>query len=191
MTTTHPTHPTDPTDPTAAALGGDRAAWTQLVLRYEGLVRATARRHRLQPQDVEDVCQTTWLRLLEQGARVREPERLAGWLVTTASRECLRLLAAGRREPAVDVQDWPVSGVDQPEPPDRLLEQELHRAVRDAVGALPPRWSQLLLALAADERPGYDRVARELHLPVGSIGPTRARALRRSRELLAAQRYVA
>ena len=60
--------------------------------RFSGLVWATARAHRLSSADAADVVQTTWLRLVENLDRIREPEALGGWLATTARRECLRLL---------------------------------------------------------------------------------------------------
>ncbi|MDQ4020382.1 MAG: hypothetical protein M3257_01845 [Actinomycetota bacterium] len=49
------------------------------------------RSFRLQEADALDAVQMTWLRLAENAHRVQFPEKLGGWLATTARRECLRI----------------------------------------------------------------------------------------------------
>jgi hypothetical protein len=46
-----------------AASEGDEGAWSAIVDRFEGLVWATTRAHRLSQAEAADVTQTTWLRL--------------------------------------------------------------------------------------------------------------------------------
>jgi len=43
--------------------------------------------------------QNTWLRLVGHLDRINEPEHLAGWLATTARRECLHVLRRGGDHP--------------------------------------------------------------------------------------------
>jgi RNA polymerase sigma factor (sigma-70 family) len=85
----------------------EEAAWDELVEQFASLIAAIARSCRLGPSDAADVAQTTWLRLFESIERIREPERLPGWIATTARRECLRLLRMVARE-------LPSGEVDQP-----------------------------------------------------------------------------
>ena len=80
------------------AAGGEQDAWDSLVDRFENLLWSVGRAHRLNTADAADVVQTTWLRLLENLGRIDDPERLAGWLVTTGRRECLRTLRRAGRE---------------------------------------------------------------------------------------------
>ena len=75
-----------------AAARGDQRAWNEIVERFQRLVWATARAHRLSSADAADVAQTTWLRLVENLDRIREPEHLGAWLATTARRESIRQL---------------------------------------------------------------------------------------------------
>src|ERR1700733_5835646 len=56
-----------------------------------------------------------------------------------------------------------------------------------ALAELSPQCSQLLRVLMASPPPSYIEVAAALGMPVGSIGPTRARCLQRLREKLAGQ----
>ncbi|MGB6162447.1 MAG: sigma-70 family RNA polymerase sigma factor, partial [Pseudonocardiaceae bacterium] len=67
----------------------DPAAWEEIVRRYGKFVSVTVRSFRLQDADALDAVQMTWLRLAENAHRVQLPERLGGWLATTARRECL------------------------------------------------------------------------------------------------------
>ena len=75
----------------AQARAGSNAAWEALIERFGGLVAAIARRCRLSDADVAEVCQTTWLRLVENLDRIEQPERLGAWLATTSRRESLRI----------------------------------------------------------------------------------------------------
>lgn len=161
---------------------GDNDAWTCLVTRFRGLPSAIARGFRLAGWEVEDVEQTTWLRLFESIDRLRNPERLAGWLATTARRECLRLLRAASREAPTD--DLVARADDTgrfPAPEDDLIATEARTVVETAVHALPDRHRRLLEALMTAPNPSYTEVARSLDMPVGSIGPTRARGIDRLR----------
>ncbi|MGH3839304.1 MAG: RNA polymerase sigma factor, partial [Pseudonocardiaceae bacterium] len=84
---------TGATDSVAELLLGvrdrDPASWEEIVRRYGKLVSLTVRSFRLQETDALDAVQMTWLRLAENAHRVKFPEKLGGWLATTARRECL------------------------------------------------------------------------------------------------------
>lgn len=168
-----------------AAHRGDRRAWEQLVDRHVSLIWAIARQFRLDDSDAADVTQTTWLRLLENLDRLTDPERVGAWLATTARRECLRTIA--RRKRVVVTEDVFLDRQDpgQPDVAAHLLVEEQRHEVRAALQTLPPRWRSLLELLSADPPIPYADIAAKLGIPVGSIGPTRARSLDRLRLLLA------
>jgi RNA polymerase sigma factor (sigma-70 family) len=171
----------------AAAARGDRAAWDALVDRYNGLVWATARGHRLSDADAADVVQTTWLRLVEHLTRIQDPERVGAWLVTTARRESLRVIAATGRIVPTDHAEEIVD--DRGRPGDALLAQERAALLRRALDALSASCRTLLRVLAADPPPSYEEVSAALGMPIGSIGPTRQRALARLQEALSTVKY--
>jgi hypothetical protein len=81
-------------------------------------------------------------------------------------------------------------GIDLPatDPPvdTRVLLDERDIALWRAVNELSDLCVRLLRVLMANPRPSYPAVSAALDMPVGSIGPTRQRCLRRLRELLAA-----
>jgi RNA polymerase sigma factor (sigma-70 family) len=166
-----------------AAASGDHASWDALVGEFDGLVSAIARAHRLHDADAADVAQATWMRLFEHLGELRDPARVGAWLATTARRECLRVLRQRQR--------LVLFGEDGPEPKpfdtwlgNDLLMLERDQALRRSFARLRPIDQALLALLMADPRPAYEEIAAELNMPIGSIGPTRARALDRLRCLL-------
>lgn len=168
-----------------AAARGDQAAWDLLVRRFSRLVWSVARSFRLSDADAADVCQTTWLRLVEHLDAINDPNRLAGWLATTARRESIGVLR--RRDREVPVYDSPQEEDEDEEqdPERRTIEQDEHRELWDAFAGLSERCRSLLRVLAVSPLESYAQVAAALSIPVGSIGPTRARCLDRLRARLA------
>jgi len=59
---------------------------------------------------------------------------------------------------------------------------ERNAALRAAFAELPPRYQQLLAMLAKDPPVPYAQISATLQIPVGSIGPQRARCLERLRK---------
>lgn len=164
---------------------GDQDAWDSIVERFLPLVGAIARQHRLSPADGDDVGQTVWLRLVEHLAGLREPAALPGWIRTTARHECLRLLAARGRTRAVDPQTGGLDTVTDDLSAAGLLAAERRQALRDALAELPEGRRELLLLLLVDPPLAYEEISRRLGIPIGSIGPTRARAFAQLRETAA------
>jgi RNA polymerase sigma factor (sigma-70 family) len=160
-----------------AARGGDGLAWNELLARYGGHVRATVARHHLNAADSADAIQNTWLRLLEHATTIRDPEKLGGWLATTARRECLALIRRQRTERPLATFDngWPSP---EPTPEAVAIMSETRRHVRSATNALPDRPRALIDALYLNPCGGYADLARRTGMPIGSIGPTRLRTLR-------------
>lgn len=164
------------------AAAGDRDALDELVSEFEGLLWAIARGHRLSDADAADVAQTAWLQLLQNLHRLEDPTRMGAWLATTARRECLRKLRASARE--IPNDEPPEPAAESPSIDAPLLEAERDATLWEAFGRLPTRDQALLRMLVVDPQPSYEEIGAALDMPVGSIGPTRGRALARLRREL-------
>jgi RNA polymerase sigma factor (sigma-70 family) len=163
------------------AAAGDESAWNELVRRLDGVLRGVARRYRLASADVDDVVQTTWLRAVDHVGRLHDPGAIAGWLVVTTRREAMRTLQRGVREVLTD----DTTTIDDPDPasPEVLaIARERRAALHGAVDRLSGRQRVLLSSMLATPAPSYEQIAERLAMPVGSIGPTRDRALARLRD---------
>jgi DNA-directed RNA polymerase specialized sigma24 family protein len=65
----------------------------------------------------------------------------------------------------------------------RLVAGERDKLVTELVERLPVRSRLLLRLLSADSPLSYREISEALSMPIGSIGPTRARALDQLRKL--------
>ena len=161
------------------AQDGDQQAWDALVVRYAPLIWSICRRYGFGRPDAEDIMQTVWLRLVDQLNRLRDPDALPGWLVTTTRRECLQVLDKARR---TDTLGLPLDAGDIPDQQaaaaeDELLAAERRAALREAFTDLPPHCQDLLTLLIQDPPVSYAEISARLGISIGSIGPIRGRCL--------------
>jgi RNA polymerase sigma factor (sigma-70 family) len=168
------------------ASAGNQAAWNEIVDRFSGLVWSTTRAHRLSAAEAADAAQSTWLRLVENLDRIEDPERLGAWLATTARRECLRIIRMGKREMPSD-EEWMFESDSGETIEGRLLARERDEALWAGFREIEERCQALLRLVCAPEPPTYEEVAAALDIPIGAIGPTRARCLDKLRRQLDAQ----
>jgi RNA polymerase sigma factor (sigma-70 family) len=158
---------------------GDQVAWRAIVARYSRLLCAIARSYGLTGTDVDDVVQTTWLRLVERLSTLRDPDRAGTWLAVTARRESMATLRRLGRERPLPTEGPSVTG-----PHHVVFGRDLAGSVHAALQALPSRCRDLLELFAGAPRLSYAEIATALGVPVGSLGPTRRRCLDRLRILL-------
>jgi RNA polymerase sigma factor (sigma-70 family) len=172
-------HATTPVTALPAGAGArENVAWMRLIARHDRALRSIARSYRLGPADVDDVVQVTWTRLYRHIDRLRDPNAIAGWLATTTRREAMRVLQSALRELPVAAVDRGASD-DSAGPEAALLAAEEREILGRAVAGLPGRQCDLLRLLATDVDADYALLSETLDMPVGSIGPIRARGLAR------------
>jgi RNA polymerase sigma factor (sigma-70 family) len=174
----------DVIDTVRRAAAGDQEAWDAIVAQYNGLVCSVVRGFRLGEQQSADVVQTTWLRLVENLGSIQDPRRLPGWLAVTARNASIEAIRHARRLRPLD-DDYELASTDEL-PDAAVLRDERVTLVRAALGRLSERDQRLLTVLAASPPVPYEEISRQFGMPVGSIGPTRMRALRRLRAELVA-----
>ena len=175
----------------AWCLDGRETAWEELIRRYQRLVYSIPLRSGLGEDAAADVFQSVFARLLEHLGSLKDPSKLASWLITTTTRESWRVSHRRRREAPIgeggDDDHSPRFEVidDRPLPEQEQLELEAQQALRRAVDALPDRCRALIeLLYYAEDRPSYEEISRRLAMPVPSIGPTRARCLEKLRRAM-------
>lgn len=174
-------------------LHGDADAWSRLVERFARLVHAVPVRHGLSPQEVDDVGQEVFLSLAQSLHEIEDPERLPGWLVTTARRTTWRTIQRRRQEEPLESHDESDAESPRaatfvartPTPDDLLVTWSRQEALAQGMNGLQARCRELLTLLFLDDtEPSYDEISARLGLPKGSIGPTRNRCLQQLRAIL-------
>ncbi|MEV6630467.1 sigma-70 family RNA polymerase sigma factor [Actinoplanes sp. NPDC051470] len=165
------------------ASAGDQGAWRTLISRYDVLLWAVARSFRLSHAQAADIVQTTWMLLVEHKDRIRDPERLPAWLSRTARNLCIAAVHRNARELPL-IEDMRRQAPDD-DPEQQAVRAEHRAMIRRALARLPER-DRRLLELLVNPAVDYAYISKAMDMPIGSIGPTRQRALRRLREELRA-----
>jgi RNA polymerase sigma factor (sigma-70 family) len=168
-----------------AARDGDERAIGRIVTELSPMLWQVARAAGLGRDDVEDVLQTVWLRLIAHLAEIREPDALVGWLITVTRRESWQVRGTGGRHVPAEHAWLDAFAAAGPGTEEQVVVSDQHRQLRRALDKLDPRCRELLRIVAFTPRPNYRAVAAELGMPVGSVGPTRGRCLEKLRGKLA------
>ena len=163
----------------ARALERDQRAWRDLVDRLKGVAWKVLYSYDLPEEDRNDAFASTFFRLYERLSTIREPEKLPGWIATTARNEANTV--SRRRAKLVPMAELPLRAVELGDHGEGLEDDELRTALFAAFSRLSADQQALMRMLSADPPIGYDEISRVLNLPHGSIGPTRARCLQRLR----------
>lgn len=164
---------------------GDHRAWRELVEHFQPLVYSLAARSGLSSSEAADCFQHTWVALYEHRHRIKESQRLPGWIVTTVRREAFRFRKQQSR--LLPDENLPESASVAPDPSQELELTERQYYLEAGLARLDPRCRRLLQALFYEtDETTYVGLANELKLSINAIGPLRKRCLARLRELLVA-----
>ncbi len=163
---------------------GDAVALDELVRVMTPVLWHVVRAYRLNTDVAEDVVQTTWLSLVRSRAAIQEPAAVGGWLTTTARREAWRVAKASGRGIPVEDDELSRRLPDEDSAESEVVRRDGDDRLWDAVERLSERCQALLRIVAFEHRPDYTRIAADLGMPVGSIGPTRGRCLQKLRALI-------
>jgi RNA polymerase sigma factor (sigma-70 family) len=180
----------------AGALAGHQAAWNALVERLERVVWKSVNMMTYDHDIRDDAFAATWLRLAERLGTVREPEKLPGWLATTACNEVRQILRQ-RSRTNVSLTDSFGAGStglgdlldsltgDDGEHASSMVLDESRRHVRAAFARLDDNCRELLTVLVLADPPiPYEVASEQLGRPIGALGPSRRRCLEKMKHLL-------
>jgi RNA polymerase sigma factor (sigma-70 family) len=169
-----------------SCIDGDPRAWERFVDRFGRLVFAVPSRMGLPPEACDDVFQNVFAIVLRELPRIRDRASVPKWLITVAHHESCRWLRRLRSRPdaiASGLASLPEVGVQPAE--DELERLERQQIIHEGVESLGGRCRELLTALFLDPtEPAYQDISRRLGIPIGAIGPTRNRCLRKLQELV-------
>jgi RNA polymerase sigma factor (sigma-70 family) len=180
----------------ARCLRGEEAAWALFLERYGRLIYATILKVGLPAVEQEEAFQETVMAVFRQLGRLRENDRLVSWIVGIAWRQAInRIRARGRERRYTEMDDGQVSILEAMPgdlPPDQTrLALERAQHAREGMAALPERCRRLLQYLFyEDPPPDYAEISRREGIPIGSLGPTRARCLEKLRTYFEGRRWL-
>jgi len=163
-------------------LGGDQDAWKDLISQYHRLVYSIANQFCPQPEDASDIFQQVWLVLYQHLSELRNVQALPAWLITVTRRQAYAVIQAKHGSEQLDEEQLEKGPADMESPVSQIKREH---AIERGLEQLSDRCRSLidLLYFRTDE-PSYVEIAKQMEMPVASIGPTRARCLERLRKLL-------
>lgn len=163
---------------------GNKQDWTELIARLSPVVFSVCYRYRLSREEAFDVFGKVSLLLLENLTRLREEERIFGYISTIAFHEVVTIKVKSRLFcDGVDQYLLDKMAYDSPAQVRIPLELDDELRMMDAAYADLSKKCQELLRMLFLEPDGlsYREISRKLGIPVSSIGPTRGRCLEKLR----------
>lgn len=121
----------------------DSTAFAEIVRRYQSLVYAVCRRVVVQPADVDDAFQATFLALARRPRSIRNCRSLTGWLYSVAWRTSMRLIRLRNQKPMLPMSEL-VPAVD-PDPLDVIAQSSEMAALDDELNRLPAKYRDVLV----------------------------------------------
>ena len=165
----------------AQVLGGNTAAFGQLVQRTEGLVTQVVFKMIRHPADRPDIAQEVYLKVFKNLAGFKFQAKLSTWVAQITYNTCLHYLEKkqlvlvdpaepvpgdaaeeGRRAPPALV-----AGPDA-DPEAALLDQDLTGILGTAIEQLPPLY-RTLISLYHQQELSYEEIAQITSLPDGTV----------------------
>lgn len=167
---------------------GDTSAFEEVIERHQALVAGTAARMLGSNSDVEDIAQQVFIRVWKSARRYVPRAKFTTWLLKITRNLVFNELRRAKRRAQVPLQsepgaeEIPLKDETNPAPDASLLEDELQRAIEEAIMQLPES-QRMALVLRRYEQLSYDEIAEVLDLSVPAVKSVlfRARTELRSR----------
>lgn len=164
-----------------AALGGDQAAFADLVSRYQSAVYNMAYRMLGDPTEAEDAAQEVFVRAWNQLHTFQQDRRFSTWLLSIASHLCIDLLR--RRRPSAPLDDVALYvPSDEPQPEELAMRAEQRDMVKNLLNTLPDKYRSVTVLRYYNDL-SYDEIARMTGLTESAVKTQ----LHRARRMLAEQ----
>jgi RNA polymerase sigma factor (sigma-70 family) len=171
-------------------LAGDRAAFRDLIARYERLVVHVVSALVRNDADREEVCQDVFLRVHRGVRDFRFGSKLSTWIARIAHRASLNHLERQRLPLYADLPPGEQARLHPTSPaPDPLagaLAEEARRFVREAIHTLPAAYRTALTLYHLEEMT-VEEVGTVLDLPAGTVKSHLFRARRLLKDALRAR----
>ncbi len=169
-----------------ACRNGDESAWEDIVFKYQKLLYSIPRRAGLGKDLSSDVIQEVFITLFRKLDTIEKPEFLRAWLMTTARHKTIHLIQKETRGRPISIDDEETESAafevrdTAPLADARLITLETENRIETALAGIDDRCRRLLTLLYLDsDEISYAEIAERLQIPLGGIGPTRARCLQK------------
>lgn len=163
---------------------GDARSWSRLVEELSPSVYWAIRRAGVTGEDQADVFQLTFVSLYRSLTTVSSAGALRSWAITTATRHAIHQRRRVRLTESLDAVPELNLPSKEPSPEALVTEYSTNLLLQDLMSRLGGRCSDLLKSLFRSQPASYEEIAQTQGIPLGSIGPTKARCIEKLRRRL-------
>ena len=155
-----------------ACQAGEASAFDVLVARWEDRIRGAAYRFLGSEEEAKDVAQEAFLKAYRALGGFKREARFSSWLYQIATNLCRDRLRRRRTRGTVSLEEMEETGgaivETRPGAHDRLLQEDLARAVRRAIHALGEEQREVVI-LKEYEGLTFLEIAQALDVPVSTV----------------------
>lgn len=151
----------------AAYVGGDRAAFDELVRRYRRRVFGICMAYFGDAGDAEDAAQETFIALLRRASTFSGAAAFSTWMYRVTTNACNDMARKRARRPRSTGDDV-AQLVDAADTADLLANRELGLELERALATLDPEYREVVV-LHDVAGMGYAAIGERLGLPVGTV----------------------
>ncbi len=166
---------------------GDEHAWKEFVRRFGPLIYGIIHQYDLQSDEKDDIFGHVCLIILQNLHKLRQANKIAGFVATTTNRECLGRLRQRSRHLTHDAAEEHIerTPTDDPDPAEVIQRAQKEHILVRGLELLDNRCRELVEMLFFENpTPSYTEISRRLGIAESSIGPIRGRCLKRLRTIL-------
>ena len=170
---------------------GDKEAWAVLVDVITPVIFSICRRMRLSREESFDIFGQVCYLLLKNLENIKSAEKVVGYVATMTRREIYAYHRKHRLYESLEnqVHDFPAEA-DRSDPDKMLEKTRRSEKLIKALLSLPERDFELIRMLFLEkDTPSYKETSRRLGIPEASIGPTRARSLKKLYRILKRKKF--
>jgi len=153
--------------------GGDRAAFTSLVKRFQDPLYYFICRFIGDPHTAEDILQETFLRVYLKRNRYREIARFSTWIYTIAVNLAKSEFRRRKRVRSFDPNEPGRGGIGPVTVGEEGIEEEAdryfrNRLIQEKLSQLPPKF-RLVVILRDIQQLSYEEISGIVGVPVGTV----------------------
>jgi RNA polymerase sigma-70 factor (ECF subfamily) len=159
------------------AILNDQKAYAELMVRYKDAIYFMILKMVNNKEDANDLTVEAFAKAFENIDKYKPDFAFSTWLFKIATNNCIDFIRKKRLkttsiDSAYDNQDGEEVRIDFAseglDPEEKMIKKQKNDLMRTIVDNLPARYKQLVILRYFDER-GYEEIADELKLPVGTV----------------------
>ena len=153
---------------------GDIAAFEEIVEIHQSAVIGTVAKMLGGASDAEDISQQVFIRVWKSAGRYKPSAKFTTWMFTITRNLVFNEMRRRQRKPAVSMdereEEYNLLAPDEvTQPPDQqVLENELVKAIDDAIQALPEKQRMAVILRRYEDR-SYEEIADVLKLSLSAV----------------------